>query len=133
MRKSRKDNKALLPTPSELRLLKILWRIGQGTIDDIVRASEEDPPPNYKTVQTWLRIMETKGQVDHKQVGRAFVFRPTVALSEVHQSSLRNLLTRYFGGSRSELLVQLLSDERITREELRELENLIRSKRRGRP
>ena len=133
MRKSRKDNKALLPTPSELRLLKILWRIGQGTIDDIVRASEEDPPPNYKTVQTWLRIMETKGQVDHKQVGRAFVFRPTVALSEVHQSSVRNLLTRYFGGSRSELLVQLLSDERITREELRELENLIRSKRRGRP
>ena len=133
MRKSRKDNKALLPTPSELRLLNILWRIGQGTIDDIVRASEEDPPPNYKTVQTWLRIMETKGQVDHKQVGRAFVFRPTVALSEVHQSSVRNLLTRYFGGSRSELLVQLLSDERITREELRELENLIRSKRRGRP
>ena len=131
MGKSRQDKKAVLPTPGELRLLQILWRIGQGTIDDIVRASDEDPPPNYKTVQAWLRIMETKGQVTHKQKGRAFVFSPTVARAEVHRSSLRHLLTKYFGGSRSELLIELLSDKRITREELRELESLIRSKRQG--
>lgn len=131
MGKRRQTKKAVLPTPGELRWLQILWRIGEGTIDDIVRASEEDPPPNYKTVQTWLRIMETKGQVNHKQEGRAFVFWPTVARRDVYRSSLRHLLSRYFGGSRSDLLVELLSDERITHEELRELENLIRSKRQG--
>ena len=130
MGKKRQTKKAV-PTPRELRWLQILWRIGQGTIDDIVRASEEDPPPNYKTVQTWLRIMETKGQVNHKQEGRAFVFWPTVARRDVYRSSLRHLLSRYFGGSRSDLLVELLSDERITHEELRELEDLIRSKRQG--
>ena len=131
MGKNRQSKKAVLPTPGELRLLQILWRIGEGTIDDIVRASEQDPPPNYKTVQTWLRIMETKGQVDHKQEGRAFVFWPTVARRDVYRSSIRHLLNRYFGGSRSDLFVELLSDERITHEELRELENLIRSKRQG--
>jgi hypothetical protein len=39
------------------------------------------------------------------------------------------MLGRYFTGSRAELFMELLSDERITREELRQLENLVRSKR----
>jgi predicted transcriptional regulator len=129
MAKNRQRKKAALPTPGELRLLQILWRIGEGTVDDIVRASGEDPPPNYKTVQAWLRIMEGKGQVDHRQEGRAFVFWPLLGRGDVHRVSLRHMLTKYFAGSRSELLMELLSDERISREELRQLESLIRSRR----
>jgi predicted transcriptional regulator len=129
MGKNRQSVKTTLPTPGELRLLQILWRIGYGTIDDIVRASREDPPPNYKTVQAWLRIMGGKGQVDHKQEGRAFVFWPLISRGDVHRLSLRHLLAKYFAGSRSDLLMELLSDERISREELRQLENLIRNRR----
>lgn len=129
MGKKQQSQKAELPTPGELRLLQVLWRIREGAIEDIVLASGEDPPPNYKTVQAWLRIMERKGQVDHRQEGRAFVFRPLISHGDLHRLSIRNLVARYFTGSRSELLVALLSDERISREELRELEGLIRNRR----
>ena len=129
MGKKRLSQKVELPTPGELRLLQVLWRIHEGTIEDIVMASEGDPPPNYKTVQAWLRIMERKGQVDHKQEGRAFVFRPLISRGDVHRLSIRHLLTRYFTGSRSELLMELLSDERISGEELRQLEGLVRNRR----
>lgn len=129
MGKKQPSKKVGLPTPGELRLLEVLWRIREGTIEDIVIASGEDPPPNYKTVQAWLRIMERKQQVDHKQEGRAFVFRPLISRRDVHRLSLRHLLGRYFTGSRSELLMELLSDERISREELRELEGLVRNRR----
>jgi len=129
MGKKQQSQKAELPTPGELRLLQVLWRIREGAIEDIVLASGEDPPPNYKTVQAWLRIMERKGQVDHRQEGRAFVFRPRISRGDLHRLSIRNLVARYFTGSRSELLVALLSDERISREELRELEGLIRNRR----
>lgn len=129
MGQNRPSKQSVLPTPGELRLLEILWRIGKGTIEEIVRASGEEPPPNYKTVQAWLRIMEGKGQVDHKQEGRAFVFWPLLGRGEVHRLSVRHLLAKYFSGSRSELLMELLSDERITPEELRQLESLIRTRR----
>jgi BlaI family penicillinase repressor len=129
MGKIRRRNQLALPTPGELRLLQVLWRIRGGTIDEIVKASGEQPPPNYKTVQSWLRIMERKGQVDHKREGRAFVFRPLVGRGDVHRLSIRHLLAKYFKGSRTELLIELLSDERISREELHQLESLIRSKR----
>jgi predicted transcriptional regulator len=129
MKKREQNQKVELPTPGELRLLQVLWRIREGTIDDILMATGGDPPPNYKTVQAWLRIMERKGQVDHTQDGRAFVFRPLISRGDVHRLSVRQLLTRYFTGSRTELLVELLNDERISGDELRELESLVRNRR----
>jgi predicted transcriptional regulator len=120
-----------IPTAGEFRLLEILWRIGEGTIEDFVRASEKGSPLNYKTVQTVLRIMEDKKFVSHSVRGRAFVYRPRVRQNEVSRSSLRSLLERYFRGSRSELLVNLLEDERIGTSELQELESLIRTYRKA--
>ena len=116
---------------AELRLLEILWRLGEGTIEDFLRASEEGNPLNYKTVQTVLRIMENKKFVTHSLRGRAFVYKPRVKRHEVSRISLRSLLKRYFRGSRSELLVNLLEDERIDPNELQELERLIRSYRKA--
>ena len=89
MGKKQQTQKVELPTPGELRLLQVLWRIREGTVEDIVMASGDDPPPNYKTVQAWLRIMERKRQVDHKQEGRAFVFRPLISRGEIGRASCR--------------------------------------------
>jgi predicted transcriptional regulator len=129
MKNSKRSEDAVLPTPGELRLLRILWRLGEGSIEDILTAADENPAPNYKTVQTLLRIMERKGQVDHFQKGRAFIFRPLIRQNDVHRLSIRDVTRKYFTGSRTELLVELLRDERIPPKELRELENLIRVRR----
>jgi len=129
MRKAKRSQAAVLPTPGELRLLRVLWRLGEGSIEDILTAADENPAPNYKTVQTLLRIMENKGQVDHFQKGRAFIFRPLIRQNDVHRLSIRDMMKKYFTGSRTELLVELLRDERIPPKQLRELENLIRERR----
>jgi predicted transcriptional regulator len=129
MKNAKRSQDAVLPTPGELRLLRILWRLGEGSIEDILTAADESPAPNYKTVQTLLRIMERKEQVDHFQKGRAFIFRPLVGQNDVHRLSIRDMMKKYFTGSRTELLVELLRDERIAPKELRELENLIRERR----
>lgn len=121
----------VIPTAGEFRLLEILWHLGEGTIDDFVRASEKDGTLNYKTVQTVLRIMENKKLVTHSVRGRAFVYRPRVHRHEVSRVSLRSFLQRYFRGSRSELLVNLLEDERVGANELQQLESLIRSYRKA--
>ena len=73
--------------------------------------------------------MERKGLVEHSQEGRAFVFRPLIGRNEVHRLSIQDMMKKYFTGSRTELLVELLRDERIPAKELRELENLIRERR----
>src|ERR1700716_2652155 len=116
----------LMPTAGEHELLEILWRLGEGTIDDILKGSGETPPPNYKTVQTLLRIMENKRLVTHRLQGRAFVYKARVRRAQVNRLSIRAMLQSHFGGSPTELLLNLLDDERINAAELKELEELIR-------
>lgn len=121
----------VIPTTAEFRLLEILWVLAEGTIEDLLLASEKKSSLNYKTVQTVLRIMENKKLVSHSTRGRAFVYRPRVKRHEVSRLSLRSLLQRYFRGSRTELLVNMLEDERIGNRELQELEGLIRNYRKA--
>src|ERR1700737_1779850 len=130
-RGSRMSRPISIPTVAEFRLLDILWRLEEGTIDELLRASADDRPLNYKTVQTVLRIMENKKFVSHSLRGRAFVYRPRVRRDEVSRTSLRSLLKRYFRNSPSELLVNLLEDDRIDTKELQEIEDLVRNYRKA--
>jgi BlaI family transcriptional regulator, penicillinase repressor len=116
----------MLPTRAELPILQVLWELGQGTVEDMVRGLRSSPPANYKTVQTLLRIMEQKGFVRHHARGRVFVFEPLVTREEVGGLSVRNLLQQTFRGSPTELLMNLLEGSPVDASELDELEALIR-------
>ena len=68
--------------------------------------------------------------MSHRLQGRAFLFRAKVTREQVTRVSVGNLISRFFGGSRAGLLVNLLEDERIRADELEELEELIRRRKR---
>ncbi|HEX5435472.1 MAG TPA: BlaI/MecI/CopY family transcriptional regulator [Candidatus Angelobacter sp.] len=121
------QQKTVLPTRAELKILQVLWDISNGTVEDVISHSNVSPKPNYKTTQTILRIMEEKGLVRHESRGRVFVFEPCVSRESVGRLSVQTLLDQNFGGSPSELLINLLEAGPVNESELEELENLIRS------
>jgi predicted transcriptional regulator len=114
-------------TEAELRLMKILWRRGESAVTDLVAALPADEPLAYNSVLTTIRILEQKGYVEHRQEGRAFVYRPTVGEYEASRSEVRNVLSRFFSNSREQLVLSLLGDEEIGPEELERLKELIRN------
>ncbi len=114
-------------TEAELRLMKILWRRGESAVTDLVAAMPEGETLAYNSVLTTIRILEQKGYVEHRQEGRAFVYRPCVLEHEASRSEVRHVLNRFFGNSRERLLLSLLGDQEISAEELERLKELIRS------
>ena len=114
-------------TEAELRLMKILWRRGESAVTDLVSALPQDEPLAYNSVLTTIRILEQKGYVSHRQEGRAFVYRPRVAEDEAGRSEVRNVLSRFFGNSREQLVLSLLGDEEIGAQELQRLKDAIES------
>lgn len=114
-------------TEAELRLMKILWRRGESAVTDLVAAMPESEPLAYNSVLTTIRILEQKGYVEHRQEGRAFIYRPCVAEDEASRSEVRNVMSRFFGNSREKLLLSLLGDGEISAEELRRLKEAIES------
>jgi BlaI family transcriptional regulator, penicillinase repressor len=115
------------PTRAELRILNALWELKSGTIDEIIHHPSFSSPPNYKTTQTILRIMEEKGLARHTTGGRVFVFEPAVSREWVEKVSVRTILEQNFGGSPAKLLVNLLESGPVAEKELEELEALIRN------
>ena len=114
-------------TEAELRLMKILWRRGESAVTDLVAALPEAEPLAYNSVLTTIRILEQKGYVAHRQEGRAFVYRPSVAEHEASRTEVRNVLSRFFGNSREQLVLSLLGDGEISAEELQRLKDAVRS------
>ena len=98
-------------TEAELRLMKILWRRGESAVTDLVADLPDGETLAYNSVLTTIRILEQKGYVEHRQEGRAFVYRPCIAEQEASRSEVRHILNRFFGNSRERLLLSLLGDE----------------------
>jgi predicted transcriptional regulator len=119
-----------LPTSAELRILNVLWRLGEGTVDQIVSSFPARKRPNYKTTQAFLRIMEQKGFVTHAARGRVFVFEPVISKEAVDQQSVQALLKQNFGGSARGLLVNLLESDAMASSDLDAIEGLIQEYRR---
>jgi predicted transcriptional regulator len=112
-------------TEAELRLMKILWRRGESAVTDLVADLPKGETLAYTSVLTTIRILEQKGYVEHRQEGRAFVYRPCVAEQEASRSELRHVLNRFFGNSREQLVLSLLGDGEISPEELGRLRQAI--------
>jgi predicted transcriptional regulator len=114
-------------TEAELRLMKILWRRGESAVTDLVSAIPEGEALAYNSVLTTVRILEQKGYVEHRQEGRAFVYWAVVAEQEASRSEVKHILSRFFGNSREQLLLTLLGDGDISRDELERLKAAIRN------
>jgi predicted transcriptional regulator len=112
-------------TEAELRLMRILWRRGESAVNDLVAAMPDGETLAYNSVLTTIRILEQKGYVEHRQEGRAFVYRPCVAEQQASRSEVRHLMSRFFGDSRERLLLSLLGDDEISPDELQRLKDAI--------
>ena len=111
-------------TDAEARVMAVLWKRSSATVADVVAAFKKRPV-TYSTVQTILRILETKGYVAHEKVERAFVYRPIVDQTQARRRAMRHLVGRLFDNSPSLLVSNVLEDESIDPAEVKRLKELI--------
>jgi|SRR5262249_5009933 len=112
-------------TDAEARVMAVLWRQQPVTVADVLAALKKKRAVSYSTVQTILRILETKGYVTHEKVARAFYYRPRVDERQARRRALRHLVARLFDNSPSLLVLNVLEDERLAADELARVKKLI--------
>jgi predicted transcriptional regulator len=119
------------PSERELDILKVLWEIGSGSVREVRERLCPSGELAFNTVQTLLRIMEDKGLVSHRAVGRTFIYAPAYSREQVSS----RFLTKVFDGALDQLVLSMLRAKDVSANELRELEQLIAQARRakGRP
>jgi len=112
-------------TEAELRIMNVLWDKGACTVQQVLDGMKSYPPLAYNSVLTTVRILEKKGYVRHVKDGRAHVYTPVVAQHEATKFEIRHLVSRFFGNSHEQLVMNILDDRSIDEEEIRRLRELL--------
>jgi predicted transcriptional regulator len=110
-------------TDREIDVMQVLWDRGPSVVAE-VQASLKDRLA-YTTVLTILRTLESKGHVAHEEEGRGHRYYATVKQQAAQDSALRHMTSKLFKGSAELLLTRLVSDKKLTAEELRRMRQLL--------
>jgi len=110
-------------TKRELDLMSVLWDRGSATVAEVL----DDLPDEiaYSTVMTTMRTLEAKGHVRHDQVGKAFRFYPLTEPDDAADTALGRIVNKVFHGSRELVINRLVSDENVSAEEIRRIQESL--------
>ena len=118
-------SKSATLTEAELRIMNVLWERGAGTVHEVLEALPGEPQLAYNSVLTIIRILETKGYVKHVKDKRAHVYMPKVDRSDARRFEVSHLVSRFFGNSHEQLLLNILEEQSIDAAELARLRDLL--------
>jgi len=120
-------------TEAEHRIMNVLWDLSDATVGQVVERLEGPSRPAYNSVLTLLRILERKGYVRHEKQGRAFTYAPIINRTQARRGALTQLLSRFFNGSREELVMDLLGHEDVDPQQLEQVKALLNDAAAGNP
>ena len=110
----------------EYRIMEALWDRGEASIRELQESFAEKRRPAYTTVQTTVYRLEAKGAVKRlKKVGNFHVFAPAVT-RDAAQTRLINELLSLFGGRTQPVMAHLIQSGKLTLEDIKEAETLLR-------
>ena len=110
-------------TNAEHRIMEVIWARGSATVADVVQALHGKDA--YTTILTLMRILTAKGYLTTHKEGRAHVFTPRVDRDTAARKAVHQLLSKFFAGSPSELVLSFLREEELTTDELDEIKRKI--------
>ncbi|SFS93425.1 BlaI/MecI/CopY family transcriptional regulator [Sphingobacterium wenxiniae] len=111
-------------TKAEEQIMQELWEMGGGFVKDVVERLPE-PKPAYNTVSTIIRILETKGFVDHESYGKSHRYIPKISKEEYKKIITGKLLHNYFDNSASSMLSFFLEEQQLGIQDLDEILHII--------
>ncbi len=114
-------------TDQELEIMKVIWRLGPCNVRQVYEALLEQRKIAYTTVMTMMNILETKGFLKKRSGGNAFIYTPSKPQKTVIRAMVREFVDRVFNGAAEPLLLHLVEDDQLSKEELDEIRRSIKS------
>ena len=113
-------------TRLELQIMEALWKQGQISIREIQETFPEKDRPAYTTIQTTVYRLEGKKVVRRvRKVGNFHIFEAGVTRDAAQRRLIDDLLA-LFGGSTQPVMAHLIESGKLTLEDVKEAEKLLR-------
>lgn len=112
-------------TRYELEIMDVVWRLGEATVHEVCDGLKRELA--YTTVMTTLSLLEGKKKVlERTKRGRSFVYRPVISRDAVSRSILTDLKEVLFGNSVPSLVLNLMSDDSVTADDVARIRKALK-------
>lgn len=112
----KKDLDSYILTRQELLIMKVVWERGSATVRDVCDVISRKKVTAYTTILTLMQILEKKGALVRKRVGRSFLYSPLFSRRQATRNQVNDLLARFFDGNPNKLIETVLENEFQTSE-----------------
>lgn len=116
-------------TPVEQELMNILWKIGQGSVHDVIANLPKSRNLAYTSVSTILRILQQKKIITAKKNGRQHIYIPVLSKETFAKHSVTNIVNQIFSGNSVELVAYLVNKNNLSNEDIAAIQKFLNNKR----
>jgi BlaI family penicillinase repressor len=110
----------------ELQIMEALWTRGSASIREIQESFPEKDRPAYTTIQTTVYRLERKKALRRvKKIGNFHVFQPAVSRNAAQRRLIDDFLA-LFGGRTQPVMAHLIESGKLTLEDVKEAEKIVR-------
>jgi BlaI family penicillinase repressor len=117
--------KKIKPTAAELEILNILWKYKSATVKFVHEKINHKKNVGYTTTLKIMQNMAAKNIVRRELNGKSHVYIPVLKQEETQNLLLNGFLETAFSGSASKLVMQVLGNHKTSKEELKQIKELI--------
>ena len=112
---------------AEHEIMEVLWRESPLTAAEVAGRVPAEKGWSIRTVKTMLSRLLGKGILSHEEEGRRYLYRPAVAREDYVAQESGRMIDRLFGGRITPLVAHLAERERLSEEDIAEIEALLKA------
>jgi len=111
---------------AESKVLEVFWHADRAlSAEDVVAAMHNDREWSAGTIRTFLTRLVKKKALGAEPDGRRYLYRALIPREDYVHKQSRDLIDRLFGGRIAPFITQFSERQRLSREEIEELKQLI--------
>ena len=112
---------------TEWKVMEILWSKPNLLASDVVRELLYTKWSD-RTIKTLLARLVEKGILSYEKEGRSYRYFPLISKNECIKKEKQDFINKIFNGSNREFITSFIKNERLNKEEIRELRELLNEK-----
>jgi BlaI family penicillinase repressor len=117
---------------SEWEVMNVVWAKSPLTAAEVFAGLPPDHGWAQKTVNTFLTRLVAKGVLRAQRPGKAIVYTPRLKREQCVAAEGESFAQRVFQGAAGPLVLHFVENADLTAEEIRELEQILKQKKKGR-
>jgi len=116
-------------TKGEWAIIQAVWDNEPCAAPTVQEVLETQKNWTYSTVKTMMDRMVTKGLLSTERIRNLILYRSSITRTEAQKGEILRTVKRAFDGALTPMMQFMLDNNELSRQQLAELETMIKSKR----